>query len=292
MGECELAEDLVTIVIPTRQSSDLLESVLISINQQEYPYIETVVVCENASDSMLQIGEKYSASIVVYNPQIPDGFFDAPHRRNYGVSRSHGAFIYYVDSDMYLSPRVVSDAVGLCNNGADAVIVPEQSFGTGIWAKAKGLERQCYLGDDNIEAPRFLKRSVWESVGGLDEALGGGGDDWDLREKLKERGYKIARTSEIVFHDEGDLRIGQLLRKRFRYGRDVARYLKKRPKASLYSFFPVRKGFIVNWRLFVRSPLAGAAFVLMRTAEYGAGLFGILHSLIFKVVVNHDLRKY
>ena len=88
----------------------------------------------------------------------------------------------------------------------DAVIIPEDSFGEGIWARAKNLERRCYWGDDTVEAPRFVKKKVWSDLGGLDEILGGGGDDWDLYQKLLDQGYKVGRIESITFHNEGKLR--------------------------------------------------------------------------------------
>src|SRR5205823_3877249 len=128
----------------------------------------------------------------------------------------------------------------------DAVIVPEDSFGVGIWARAKNLERQCYWGDETVEAPRFLKRQVWDEVSGLDVSVGGN-DDWDLYQKLLKGGYKVGRTRSIVWHNEGHLRLRKLFKKRFMYGRHTIKYIAKRPKEGIRSYFPFRKSYLRNW---------------------------------------------
>lgn len=272
----------VSIIIPTRNSDRFLENTLKSIKKQTYKDIEVLVVDGKSTDRTHEIAKKYKATILIYVPNVPQGTFDAPHKRNYGVKKAKGTYVYYVDADMELTPNVIKEAVSLSEKGADAVIVPEDSFGEGIWAQAKNLERRCYWGDDTIEAPRFFNKKVWLAVGGLDESLGGGGDDWDLHQKLKDKGYSIARTKSLVMHNEGNLSLKALCRKRFMYGRDTFKYIQKRPAAGSKSYFPIRKAFLKNWKLFIRRPKDTGAFVIMRSAEYFSGFSGIVYTMIKK----------
>lgn len=273
-------QPLVSIIIPTKNSAEFLENCLKSIKNQTYENIEIIIVDGNSSDNTIAIAKEYKTTIYYYSPKVKLGIFDAPHKRNFGVKKAKGEFIYYVDTDMELSRQVVEEAVGLLISGFDAAIVKEDSFGTGAWARAKNLERRCYWGDDTIEAPRFFKKDVWNKLGGLDEKLGGGGDDWDLYQKLLEKGYKVARTKSLVKHNEGNLKLTKLIKKRFMYGRDSFRYVSKRPIAGTKSYFPIRKAYLKNWRLFVSRPIDTCFFIIMRSAEYAAGFSGVLYSLI------------
>lgn len=270
----------VSIIIPTKNSERFLDNCLRSIQIQSYKDIEVIVVDGKSTDTTLYIAEKYHATVYSYTPPVEKGTFDAPHKRNFGVAKAKGKYVYYVDTDMELPKGLIAEAVGLFDQGYDALIVPENSFGKGIWASAKNLERQCYWGDDSIEAPRFFRKKVWQKLGGLDESLGGGGDDWDLYQKAKEEGYKIGRTKNMVQHNEGALSLMALCRKRFMYGRDSVKYITKRPGAGAKSYFPIRKAYVKNWRLFLRRPKDSCAFIVMRSMEYLAGFSGIIYSSV------------
>ena len=273
---------IVSIVIPTRNSATLLNQCLLHIKSQSYSKIETIIVDGGSTDNAKEITGKYNCKFFTYDPKLKKGLFDAPHKINYGVSKAIGEYIYWVDADMELTKNVVRDAVLMCEKEAGAVIVPEESFGKGIWARAKQLERRCYWGDDTVESPRFLKASVWKAIGGFDLSLGGGGNDWDLYMKIREHGDKVERIKSLVMHNEGNLKLTKLIKKRFMYGREALNYISKRPKAGFVSFFPFRKAFFKNWRLFVPRPIDTIAFIVMRFAEYTAGFLGIIYAKIMK----------
>ncbi len=277
-----MRKELVSVIIPTKNSSRFLENCLKSIKSQTYLSIELIIVDGNSSDKTLEIAKKYKSVIYEFVPKVASGTFDAPHKRNYGAKKARGKYIYYVDADMELSKGLLSEATELCEKRFDALIIPEDSFGEGIWASAKNLERRCYWGDDSIEAPRFFKKDVWKKLGGLDETLGGGGDDWDLHQKLLEKKYNVGRTKNIVGHNEGKLELFKLMKKRFMYGRDSIKYISKRPKAGVVSYFPIRKAYIKNWKLFVMRPIDAVAFIIMRSMEYLAGFSGIVFSSLLK----------
>lgn len=270
---------LVSIVIPGKNSALMMKACLESIKKQSYRNIEIIIVDSKSEDETPKLAKKYGARLFDYFPKVPKGTFDAPHKRNYGAKKARGKYIYYVDADMELSKNIVSEAVSLCEEkGFSAIIMPEDSFGVGVWASAKNLERMCYWGDDTIEAPRFVSKKVWDKLGGLDEFLGGGGDDWDLYQKLLKKGYKVGRIKSIVRHNEGNLSLQKLMKKRFMYGQDSLKYISKRPGAASISYFPIRPSYLKNWKLFVSRPKDTFFFIIMRTAEYSAAAVGILRS--------------
>ncbi len=273
---------IVSIIIPTVNSGLFLENTLKSINAQTYKNIETIIVDGQSTDNTLPLAKKYKVQVFQLKTNLPKGTFDAPYRRNYGVKKSKGTYVYYVDADMELPKSLIHEAVGLCEKKYDALILPEDSFGQGVWARAKNLERRCYWGDELIESPRFFNKSVWESVGGLDEKLAGGRDDGDLYEKLKEKGYKVGRTKSIVMHNEGKLTVSKLFRKKYMYGKDVVKYVSKRPVVGVASYSPIRLSYFKNWRMFVERPGDSCAFVVMKSVEVAGGLAGVVNSVINK----------
>lgn len=277
-----MAKPIVSIIIPTRNSAIFLENTLKSIKRQTYTNIDVIVVDGRSTDNTQAISTKYKAKLYYFVPKVPKGTFDAPHKRNFGVKKSHSKYIYYVDADMELAPGLISEAVKLCEKKYDALIIPEDSFGIGVWAKAKNLERRCYWGDNLIESPRFFKKSVWDAVGGLDARLAGGRDDGDLYEKLKEKKYNVGRTKCMVQHNEGKLTLKRLFWKKYLYGKDVRKYLAKRPGVGIASYSPLRPAFLKNWKLFAKRPTDSALFFIMKSVEISGGLLGVIVSFVRK----------
>lgn len=240
---------------------------------------EIVIVDGKSTDGTFGLAKKYKCKIYTYIPNVTYGSFDASYKRNYGAKKATGNYIYWVDADMRLQPNLLEEAVKLSQT-FDAIIIPEESVGIGFWARAKNLERRCYWNDDTVESPRFFKKSTWDDIGGLDESLGAGGDDLDLHQKTLEHGYKVTRTKAMAIHNEGNLSLSKLFTKRFRYGRDILKYLYKRPTNSIISFFPIHMAYLRNWRLFIHRPVDTIFFIIMRSTEYFAGFLGILYSFI------------
>lgn len=275
-----MKKGLVTIIIPTKNSSALLSACLRKIKKQNYKNYEVIIVDGKSDDrgTTKALAKKYRCVFLSHAPRVKKGLFDATKKRNFAAKRARGEFIYHMDADMEVTPHVIGEAVRLCANGADAVILTEDSFGVGIWASAKNLERRFFWGDDTVESPRFFRTSVWKALKGYDETIAGGGDDRDIYQKTLLSGYRVARTKHLVMHNEGILHLTYLWKKQFMYKREALKYVRKRPFISLISYFPIRKAHFIHWRMFAERPKDTILFIIMKTVETAAGMCGILYS--------------
>lgn len=268
---------LVSIVIPSKNSDKVLESCLKHIQSQTYKNIETIVVDSHSTDKTLDICKRYEVKVAQFTNPTLQGRFDATFKRNLGAKNARGDFVYYLDADFELTPNVVGEAVEACTEGGfDGVIVKEEVKGQGFWTACRGLEQECYWGDDNVEAPRFYKRAIWEKLEGLDSSLGAGCDDWDLYQRFLKQGFKATRIKAPLTHNERKITLSQTARKAFLYGRDVSKFVKKSPMGGFIYFFPIRPAYLHHWRLFVKNPLLGLGLIFLRCLEYAAGALGII----------------
>ena len=276
-----MIKGLVSIIIPTKNSSRYLDKCLEHIKSQSYKDIEIIIVDGKSQDmyKTVKIAKKYNCKVYIFDPKVKKGLFDATKKRNYAAAKAKGEFIYHMDADMELTKDVIEEAVDLCRKGFDAVIIPEDSFGVGPWARAKNLERRFFWGDDSVESPRFFKKTVWDTLKGYDENIAGGGDDRDIYQRAIQAGYKVGRTKSLVLNNEGNLQLWQLMKKQFMYKREVLKYILKRPNIAIKSFSPIRISHFKNWRMFVSRPKDTFFFVIMKTAESIAGIAGIIYSL-------------
>ncbi len=211
---------LVSVIVPTKNSEEFIEACLKSIKEQTYKNIELIVVDNHSTDNTISIAKKYTDKVFKKGPE-------RSAQRNYGALISRGLYLIFIDSDMEVTKGVIRSCLSTIQKQKKigAIIIPEESFGDGFWAQCKRLERSFYLGNDAIEAPRFIEKKLFTSITGYDESLIAG-EDWDLAIRLKESA-KISRIKERILHNEGKLKLGRTLQKKYYYAKQAKAYLKR-----------------------------------------------------------------
>lgn len=272
----------VSVIIPTYNAGRFLSACLESIEKQDIgrESIELIIVDAGSEDGSIdRVQDRVDRVLVETPPAFEKGEFGAPWQRARGAAVASGEYLYYFDADMRMPTGLLSELVSLAGmSTVGAIVVPEHSIGQGIWAAAKGLERDFYFGT-KVEAARFVRSSVWREVGGLDFGMGPC-DDWDLHSRVLSAGYRVERASGIVLHDEGTPSLTQLAAKRFRYGKELHKAIAKRGATTTAKYFsPTGRGYSGLLREARSRPLVCGAFVLMRLTEYGSGGAGLLVGL-------------
>lgn len=99
--------DLVTIIIPVYNVADYLKRCLDSVINQSYSNIEVLLVDDCSTDGSSEICDCYAAKDkrvkVIHN----NDNCGSSVARNIGLERSTGFFVAFVDSDDYLSPKMI-----------------------------------------------------------------------------------------------------------------------------------------------------------------------------------------
>jgi glycosyltransferase involved in cell wall biosynthesis len=261
---------LVSVVVPTRNSAAHLGTCLESIRAQTYERLELVVVDNHSMDVTPEIAASLADCVLTIGPE-------RSAQRNAGARESDGEYLLFIDSDMTLEPDVVRQ----CAEAASAhpeptvVVIPEVSFGNGFWARCKALERSCYVGDETIEAARFFPRTLFLEIDGFDERLPAGPEDWDLHERARLAGATVARTTAFIHHDEGELRLGYTLAKKFHYGGSMGEYMRRHPQLARRQLRLVRPAFVRKWRMLADEPGVAAGMLFMKSLEFAAGAAGL-----------------
>ena len=262
---------LVSIIIPTKNSAATLEACLTSIIKQTHKNIELIVVDNDSTDNTKHIARDFTKHVFNKGPERST-------QRNYGVNKSKGEYVAIIDSDMELSPKVIESCVNAVEQmKAEAIIIPEESFGEGFWAQCKKLERSFYLGVPWMEAARFFNTNIFKMAGGYDKNMISG-EDWDLSQRVETIG-KIVRIKEFIFHNEGHLKLTTTIKKKFYYAKQFAKYKSKTKSENLSS----RTGLIDRYRLFFKQPLKlfrnpflGIGMLFMKSIEFFVGGLGLM----------------
>ena len=266
-----MSNPLVSVIIPTRNSEGTIEICLKSIKNQTHQNIEIVVVDNNSQDRTKEIAGKYADKVYSKGPE-------RSAQRNFGAEKSQGEYLFFVDSDMELTSRVIEECIDKSRESS-ALIIPEISVGSSFWAHCKALEKGCYIGDETIEAARFLDKDVFFKVGKWDEDMIAA-EDWDLTSRIRREGFKVDRIQSLIKHHEGDLSLIETLKSKYYYGKNVHIYLKKHPQKAKKQYGLVRPSFLRNWEKLVRDPIHAIGMLFMKTCEFGSGGIGHLKSRI------------
>ncbi|HEX6458340.1 MAG TPA: glycosyltransferase [Thermoleophilaceae bacterium] len=260
---------LVSVIVPTRNSADTIGPCLESIRRQTHPEVELIVVDNSSSDGTKQIAARFADAVLDKGPE-------RSAQRNAGASVASGAHLMFIDSDMNLEQGVVAECVELADEGHAAVVIPETSFGSGYWARCKALERSCYLGDETIEAARFFTRDTFEAVGGYDESIPYGPEDWDIHARVRASGGRVGRTRSMIHHDEGRLGLGETVATKYYYGKATEQYIRKHGALARQQLTVLRPAFFRQWRRLASDPVAAAGMLFMKACELAAGAAGLI----------------
>ncbi len=266
-------QSLVSVIVPTCNSSRVLEGCLESIRHQTYRNIELIVVDNNSTDITKEIARKYTDNVFNKGPE-------RSAQRNYGVDQSKGAYVALVDSDMKLSANVIFRSVEKMESDEmiQCIVIPEESFGEGFWAQCKKLERSFYVGVSWIEAARFFRKDTYIQAGGYDENMVSG-EDWDLSQRVEKVG-RTERIDDFIFHNEGRISLWKTIRKKYYYAQTLSAYLTKNQKEGKAKN---QTGILIRYWLFLsqpvrlfKNPLLGLGMLFMKTCEFGFGGMGYL----------------
>jgi glycosyltransferase involved in cell wall biosynthesis len=263
---------LVSVIVTTKNSAGTLEACLSSIKNQSCADLEILVVDNFSRDETPEIARRLATKFEQVGPE-------RSRQRNRGAELASGSWLLFLDSDMILAPEVVAECLAEQGQGFCALIVPEVSKGVGYWSACKALERACYIGDDSIEAARFIQGKLFWDLGGFDEDLTGP-EDWELTARIRQAGQPIGRTQTPLIHDEGRLGFKETVRTKFYYGRTMPRYLRKHPGARKGQLTLFRPAFFRHRDLLLRHPALTSGMFVMKTAEAAAGALGMVSGLI------------
>lgn len=215
---------MISVVIPTLNAEATLAACVASIREQETPVDRIIVVDGGSTDQTVLVAQ--SQVDVVLTARANRSL-----QRNIGWHATDSPIVLFVDADMVLDPRVITDCEEAMNDPeVVGLVVPEQSFGPTFWARVKGFERSVYQGVWWMEAARCYRREELSECGGYDPALIGG-EDWDLDERMRQRGT-IARISPIIWHNEQNLSLWQIRHKKGHYSSTLKAYAERHPERS------------------------------------------------------------
>ncbi len=259
---------LVSVIIPTKNSAQVIDKTLESVSSQTYKNIEIICIDNHSLDQTKLIASRYTNNIFDIGPERCT-------QRNYGVKKSRGRYVLVIDSDMILDQDLIQDCISKITGdpGIKGIYIPMQSFGSGFWSRCKTLEQNFYYHLPYMDIIRFFERNSFNAINGYDVGLISG-DDWDITYRFKKR-FQVGYTDKYIYHNEGNLTLANDLYKKFYYSKHIHKYLKKNYLHDQIS--PVKRFclYLKSPKTLFNEPLVGLGLLYMKFLEYLVGGIGI-----------------
>lgn len=138
---------LISIIIPIYNVSQYITKCLDSIYRQTYKNIELILVDDCGSDDSMTIVHDYLASHVsidahIISHQKNRGLSAA---RNSGMEKASGEYVYFLDSDDYITPDCIEVLIKPLHNKKYDVVVGDYQYSNGEKSdlKLQNVELSC-----------------------------------------------------------------------------------------------------------------------------------------------------
>jgi glycosyltransferase involved in cell wall biosynthesis len=179
-----------TIVIACYNHGEYLAEAIESALAQTYP-CEVIVVDDGSEDDSADVASRYPVALI---RQPNRGL---PAARNAAIRVAQGTHVLPLDADDVLEPTCVQVMLSTARNAI--VRAPALLFGdeNRPWLLAGGTDLAAFMEQNRAAACSMFPRAAWSRVGGYDERMVDGYEDWDLWVRILHAGYYVA-TAEGV----------------------------------------------------------------------------------------------
>ena len=264
-----MEKPLVSVIVPTYNSSKFLEQCLASVKNQVYENIELIVVDNNSADDTKKIASRYTNKVFNKGPE-------RSAQVNFGVTQAQGKYVYKIDSDFVLDKDVVRQCVEKANEGFDAVVVHNSPDVRVSWiAKIRKFEVDMYKYDLTHSSARFVRKDVYQKVGGFNEQVTAG-EDYDFQNKLNREGFKTGFVEAEALHLGEPTSFWRHMKKYYDYGKDFVNYSRNNRKESGQQLRFFRSVYLKNWKKFISHPIRGTCFLVYSSFKFLFGGLGYL----------------
>jgi glycosyltransferase involved in cell wall biosynthesis len=201
----------VTVVIPCFNHGRFVrEAVDSALQQQGGVDVRVVVVNDGSTDGTTAAacdgcaaGERGEKVRVIHQENR-----GLPAARNRGAAAAEGEYLVFLDADDWIRPSFVT-ALHEALRAEEAAARGEEvshaycqeelvELGTGIW-KVPEWDPLLLMITNLHPVTALVRRRCFEAVGGFDETMTGGYEDWDLWLRFAERRWRGVRVREPLF---------------------------------------------------------------------------------------------
>lgn len=191
----------VSVLIPCYNHGAFIGEAIASVRAQTRQDFEIVVVDDGSTEP---------ETLAVLEALRAEGLqvFRTPNRglpaaRNHAAARASGAVFCSLDADDRLAPAWFERGLALLDERPSVAFVSHwlETFGDEQWRwTPERCDLPALLARNTVNGAALVRRAAFEAVGGYDESMRDGCEDWDFWLRLVEAGWPGAILPEVLFH--------------------------------------------------------------------------------------------
>jgi len=191
----------VSIIIPCYNDAEFIEQAVQSALNQTYQNKEIIVVDDGSNEETKAVLKRQEPKITQLITQENKGTSAA---RNKGIEAATGEFILVLDSDDYFETSFCEKAVEIFEKDSNIKMVTcyarwfWNNIDFQIFKPAGGGLKNFLLTNSSLSTIFFKKN--WREVGGYDEMMVNGFEDWEFYIRLHHNGGRTVVIPEVLFH--------------------------------------------------------------------------------------------
>lgn len=191
---------LISVVIPCYNDGRFLPETITHLQQQTLQDFEIIIVNDGSTDvHTLQVLDELSKREIKVMHKENGRMSSA---RNWGVKHAKGNLIAALDADDYFHPTFFEKAVAVLQKQPQTAVVTSyiQMFGeVNKLAKPRGGNEYNFLFSNQCPACAMVRKECWDAVGGYDEAMVNGYEDWEFYIRITQKSWTVHVIKEKLF---------------------------------------------------------------------------------------------
>jgi chlorobactene glucosyltransferase len=202
---------LISVCVPARNEERNIGRCVEALLAQTYPNFEVIVLDDRSTDSTGEILRRYAAQndvlTVLNGSDLLPGWAGKPHALTQAAAAAHGEWLCFVDADTFVTPDALAAVYAKAlETKADLFTIMTRQIMLTFWERAVlplvMLALSVGFSPRKVNDPRrkdaiangqfiFIKRDVYEAVGGHEAIKGSIVEDKDLAVLVKGKGYRL-----------------------------------------------------------------------------------------------------